>query len=423
MLFEIRAYGQWEYHCLTITEMNVAYWRGDHDRHVYAMQTGIAPPGSAPAPTNLALAPLSTTKARLTWDYPADVRTVQKFVVMKRAGHIGTEYNPPFQEIVAEVWANERAAEVDIEAKPRVLFTVVAVDEMGNRSGYSNLAVYPADELLPEVDRVFGVTQTPDGAIYVLNSDAATLFGLSPTGARLSFGSTVQFDAPEVVACVASDGDGILYVPNPKGGYVYRVDPSKEVLLDSLTCDAFQKPRGIAYGPDGNLYVTDLGAKQVHVVTTKGKLLGSFGDPEKLVAPRNVYVDKKGLVYVVDCAMEGAEFRKAPATIYVFRKTSPAGWDFEPVLTVEGLSWIECVIADDQGRIYAGGSGGIHAFDAAGQRLAQWQSKPYGTPAGAEVVCGMAWTRDGTLLVTQGFTLRQLIRVTLDEIFSKDKEQ
>jgi hypothetical protein len=30
----------------------------------------------------------------------------------------------------------------------------------------------------------------------------------------------------------------------------------------------------------------------------------------------------------------------------------------------------------------------------------------------------MAWNRDGTLLVTQGFTLRQLIRLTLDEIFA-----
>jgi outer membrane protein assembly factor BamB len=418
MLFEIRAYGQWEYHTLTITEMNVAYWRGDRERHVYAMQTGIAPPGSPPVPTNLALEPLDTKKARLTWDYPADERRVQKFIIMRRAGHIGAEYNAPFQEIVAETWANERTAEVEIEARPRVLFTVVALDEMGNRSGYSALAVYPADEVLPQVDRVFGVAQTPDGAIYVLNSDVATLFGLSPTGARLTLAGKVQFDAPETVACLASDDDGILYVPNPKGGYVYRVDPRKEKLLDNLTCDAFQKPRGIAFGPDGNLYVTDLGARQVHVVTTKGKLLGSFGDSEKLAAPRNVYVDKKGLVYVVDCAMEGAEFRKAPATIYVFKKTSPRGWDFEPVLTIEGLSWIECVIADDEGRIYAGGSGGIHAFDAAGQRLAQWVSKPYGTPAGAEVVCGMAWNRDGTLLVTQGFTLRQLIRVTLDEIFA-----
>jgi hypothetical protein len=164
--------------------------------------------------------------------------------------------------------------------------------------------------------------------------------------------------------------------------------------------------------------VSDLGARQVHVVTTGGKLLGSFGDPEKLAAPRNVYVGKNGLVYVVDCAMEGAEFRKAPAAIWVFKKTAPRGWDFEPVLTIADLSWIECVIADDEGRIYAGGSGGIHAFDAKGERLAEWVSKPYGTPAGAEIVCGMAWDRSGDLLVTQGFTLRQLIRLTLDEILA-----
>ena len=64
MLIEIQAYGQWEFHTLVITEMNIAYWRGDRDRHVYAMQTGIAPPGSPPAPTNLALEPLERPRRR-----------------------------------------------------------------------------------------------------------------------------------------------------------------------------------------------------------------------------------------------------------------------------------------------------------------------------------------------------------------------
>jgi hypothetical protein len=76
------------------------------------------------------------------------------------------------------------------------------------------------------------------------------------------------------------------------------------------------------------------------------------------------------------------------------------------------------VIADDEGRIYAGGSGGIHAYDADGKKLAQWSQKPYGTPMGAELVGAMAWNRDGTLLVTQGFTITQLIRVTKEEILN-----
>ena len=422
MLFEIQAYDQWEHHCLVITELNVAYWRGERERHVYTMETGIAPPGSVPAPTDLTLEPLSATRARLTWQYPDDVRNVQKFVIMKRKGHIGTVYNPPFQDIVAETWGHERSVEVDVKAAPRDLFTVVAVDQIGDRSAYANIAVYPADEILPQVDRVFGVARTPDGSIYVLNTDIATLFGLTPKGARLSFADSIRFDAPETVACLASDNKGILYIPNPKGSYIYRVDPKKEKRLDEIKCDAFEKPRGIGIGPKQNLYVTDMGNKQVHVITRKGKLLGSFGGPDVFTAPRNIYVDQKGLVYVVDCAKEGAEFRKAPAVIHVYKRTSARGWEFEPALTIDELFSIECVTADEQGRIYAGGSGGIHVFDANGERLAQWLSKPYGTPAGAELVGGLAWDHNGDLLVTQGFTLRQLLRVTRDEIFKQQQQ-
>jgi streptogramin lyase len=427
----IQAYGQWEYHTLVITEMNIAYWRGDRDRHVYVLHTGIAPPGSAPAPTNVRIAdglvegfhrvegrPNAVARARLSWDYPADERRVQKFAVLKRSAHVGSEYAPSFEKSAVEVCAQERSADVEVEARPRDLFTIVAVDEMGNRSGYSNIAVYPPDEVLPEVDRVFGIAVTPDGSIYTLNSDVATLFGLGPRGARLSLAGKVQFDAPEVVACVASDSAGLLYVPNPKAGFVYRVDPVRQQRLEDLRCAAFKAPRGIAIDREDRLYVSDLAARQVHVLGKDGKVLGAIGGPDVLAAPQWVYVDKQGLVYVADCLLEKDNFRKTPGSIQVFRRKPGGAWDFERTLLIDKLAWTECVIADEQGRIYVGGAGGIFAFDAQGQRLAQWQQKPYGTPGGAEIVSGLAWDRNGDLLVTQGFTLRQLLRLRLDEILS-----
>ena len=421
MLFDIRAYGQWEHHCLVLTEMNVAYWRGHRERYVYEMHTGIAPPGSPDAPTALTLEPLSAKKARLTWKYPAGARNVQKFVVMKRTGHVGCEYSPPFEEIVAEAWAQERSVEVDVKAAPRDLFVVVAVDQTGDRSGYSNIAVYPGDEILPKVDRAFGACRTPDGSIYVVNGDVATLFGLSPTGARLTLADRVRFDAPETVACVVSDEKGVLYVPNPRRNFIYRVDSAKGKRLADLKCPALRKPRGIAVGPGGNFYVSDLGTRRVHVITKAGKPLGAMGGPDVFVAPRWVYVDGDGLVYVVDCLLDKTQFRKSPGKVVVFRRTDAKAWTFEPALTLDDMRWTECVLADEKGRIYVGGHGGIHAFDKLGTKLAQWRSKPYGTPAGAEIVSGLAWNADGSLLVTQGFTLRQLIRVTRKEIFAAKK--
>jgi len=325
-------------------------------------------------------------------------------------------YTPPFQEIVAEVYAQERSVELDI--KPREFFVVVAVDQTGDRSPYSKVLVFPEDEILPRIDRAWGATQTPDGAIYTVNSDVATIFGLSPTGARLSFTDKIRFDRYEIVACIISDEKGILYVPNYKGGYIYRVDPLKQKLLDNLTCEAFDGPRGIALGPNGNLYVSDVGNKKVHVITKEGKLLGSFGGPETFVYPRNVYVDKNGRVYVADCLTKNEEFGRSPAKVFVFEKTAPDAWDFKRVLTIDELRWVECAIADDEGRIYVGGPDGIQVFDSKGESIIEWHTKPYGCPMGARGVYGLAWNRDGSLLVTQGFTLRQLIRVTKDEILA-----
>jgi hypothetical protein len=124
-------------------------------------------------------------------------------------------------------------------------------------------------------------------------------------------------------------------------------------------------------------------------------------------------------VYVVDCEIETAKYRQSPATVYVYRKAPGDEWNYERTSKIDGLFAIDCVIADEQGRIYAGGSGGIHAYDKDGKKLAEWGGKPFGTNMGAELVGAMAWDRDGKLLVTQGFTLRKLIRVTPEEILTK----
>jgi hypothetical protein len=421
MLFEILAYDQWEYHTLTITEMNVAYWRGDKERHVYQMETGIAPSGSVPAPTNFLLKPLDTKKAVLTWDYPSSVMNVQKFLVMKREGHVGTEYKPAFEKIVGETYADKRTIEVDIKA-PRDIFTVVAVDEMGNRSGYSNFVIYPADEILPEVARIWSVVQTPDGSIYVLNSDWGTLFGLTPKGARLSFADSITFETPEIVTRMAGDKDGILYIPNYKSNCIHRVNPAKEKKLDDMKLEGTQKPRGITIDKDENIYISDIGTCKIHIFTKSGKPIASFGGAEVFAVPMNVYVDGNGSVYVVDCPPNKENFRLSNGTVLVFKRKSKDLWEFESTTTIKGLQYTECVITDDKNQIYAGGSGGIHVFNDKGEKITQWQAKPYGCPAGAEFVFDMAWNKDGSLLVVQGFTIRQLIRVTLDEIFAKPQQ-
>ena len=412
MLIEILAYGQWEFHTLVISEMNIAYWRGDKDRHVYEMLTGIAPPDSLPAPRNLKVTPIEGKKVRLTWDYPDNEKNIHRFLVLKRDNSIECCYAPAFEKVAAAVWSNEKS--VELEATFRTLFVVVAVDQMGNRSGYSNIAVYPSDEVLPKIDRVFGVTQTPDGSIYVLNTDVATIFGLTPKGGRINLGNKVIFDAPETCFGLASDSKGILYVPNPKGGYIYRVDPNKQTKLDNLTCSALSAPRGISIDSEDNLYVSDVTLRKIFIINKNGELLGEIDAGFNY--PRYVFVDKKGSVYVADCRII-QQWRESLGAVYVFKRNA-RGFSYTQALKIEGLRAVECVIADDQGRIYVGGYEGIYAYDKDGKQISHWISKPYGTPMGAGMVGAFAWDKNGDLLVTWGFTLRQLIRCTKDEILT-----
>jgi DNA-binding beta-propeller fold protein YncE len=292
---------------------------------------------------------------------------------------------------------------------------------MGDRSAYSNVVVYPDDELIPHITGSWGVVETPDGSIYVVNGEVATIYGADSKGGLKGLFDSIRMEGVPhgTVTCIATDDEGtLLYVPNPKGNYIYRVDPARGELLENLACVAFKAPRGIALGPDGNLYVSDTGNNKIHIITKTGEHLGSFGGPDVFASPRNVYVDKNSLVYVVDCLRTPKEGDRSPGKVIVFKKASPNEWQFEPILTIDGFPGPECVVADGEGRIYIGAFDGIYAYDEKGGLQAHWVCKLYGTPMGGATVFGLAWSRNGDLLVTQGSTLRRLIRVTQDEILA-----
>jgi hypothetical protein len=104
--------------------------------------------------------------------------------------------------------------------------------------------------------------------------------------------------------------------------------------------------------------------------------------------------------------------------LHVFRKTSNDSWNYERTLKIEEPLAINCVIADEENRIFVGGTDGITVYDKDGKKLAHWYNVPNGTNMGAGWVCAMTWEPDGNLLVLQGFTLLKLIRVTPAEILA-----
>lgn len=123
------------------------------------------------------------------------------------------------------------------------------------------------------------------------------------------------------------DAQGNLYVALREGNAVYRVDPkTKRIYHVAGTGETgyagdggparaakFAGPKGIAYAPDGSLYVVDTENHAIRRIDLKTGVIttvlgtGSRGDgpePEplkcQLSRPHGVYVDRRGVVYVGD---------------------------------------------------------------------------------------------------------------------------
>ncbi|HLZ10866.1 MAG TPA: NHL repeat-containing protein, partial [Chloroflexota bacterium] len=66
----------------------------------------------------------------------------------------------------------------------------------------------------------------------------------------------------------------------------------------------FQQPKGMALGPDGNLYVADSQNHRIEVVTPTGQFVRAWGtkgkDPGQFNEPWGVAVSPQGMVYVAD---------------------------------------------------------------------------------------------------------------------------
>jgi uncharacterized protein (TIGR03663 family) len=189
----------------------------------------------------------------------------------------------------------------------------------------------------------------------------------------------------------------------------------------------FNRPRGIAIGPDGDVYVVDSDNALVQVFRPDGTFVRQWGghcnlsdgtdcqDPDgsgplapgdgQFQEPWGIAVDKSGRVYVADTWNHRIEVFESDGTFVTQWGT------FGQVPTAEGGEDVfygpRDVAVDDAGRVFVSDTGNkrIVVFDSTGSYLAQWGGSG-ATPGSFEEPVGLALDADGNLYVADTWNQR-----------------
>lgn len=183
---------------------------------------------------------------------------------------------------------------------------------------------------LGELTSVRGIAVANDGSFVVSDTDAHQIAIFNADGTlRKKVGSRGngdnQFNEPRGVALGA---DGSIYVADTWNARIVKLtsngdwvktwgsgdqdfgDGRVAFITDGTVAGneaaplSFFGPRGVAVGPDGNIYIADTGNKRIVVTSADGEYRfqwGSFGsDPGQFNEPVSVAVDSDGTVAVGD---------------------------------------------------------------------------------------------------------------------------
>jgi len=172
-------------------------------------------------------------------------------------------------------------------------------------------------------DTPVGVAAGPDGTLYVTESRNHRIRAISPSGIvttvagcgpngqtngdykNNSDGTKVCFDSP---TGIAFGPDGALYVADSGNSVIRRaeLDGSTSTYAgkddgnnDGALRDArFSNPQGVAFGPDGTLYVADSGNDSVRTVQSSGVKTIATG----IKWPTGITIGSDGTIYVIATA-------------------------------------------------------------------------------------------------------------------------
>ncbi len=226
-----------------------------------------------------------------------------------------------------------------------------------------------------------GITRDGAGNFYVVDTENMRVQKFDPSGKfLLAFGSKgsskgqfAPYSDTSVGAGpggIAVDKSGNIYVADTWNHRIQKFDPSGKFLTtwgsfinladpgaasDPDKDSKFFGPRGVAIGPDGNLYITDTGNKRVSIFDPTGKYIRQissgmspdrtgpnypFDKPGELNEPIGIAVDGSGNVYVVDTNNKRIQKFDATGKSVALWPVPAGSWEpgpyLEPFLALDG---------------------------------------------------------------------------------------
>jgi len=162
------------------------------------------------------------------------------------------------------------------------------------------VSLFAGKEKPVDIARPYGLAVSRDGVLYVCDTGAKVVHGLSPGKGYRRIPRKGELEVP---IDVAVDGEGKVYVTDSKAGAVYRFD--QEGHLELTFAGPLSRPTGIAYHHETDrIYVVDTAAHCLRVYTRDGRPVATYGSrgagKDQFNFPTAISVGSDGLLYVTD---------------------------------------------------------------------------------------------------------------------------